>query len=56
MFNRNSVTLEQYDNATKALYTALTGKEPEADFIKMENDRWFMVTRSVLEAAGLKVP
>lgn len=50
------ITSDQFDNAAKALYTSITGNEPESDFVKFENDRWYVLARIVLEGAGLRVP
>ena len=53
---RAEVTLLQFDDAARALAEHVTGEKPGQDFVKVENDRWFVLARVVLEGAGLRVP
>lgn len=50
------VTQEQFDNAAMSLCAHVTGEQPGADFVKLENDHWFVMARIVLEGAGVRVP
>lgn len=53
---RNRISQEQFDNAAKALYEFMTGSSAGNDFIKVENDQWFVLARVCLEGAGVRVP
>lgn len=53
---RVEVTQDQFDDAARALSEYITGEKQGQDFVKVENDRWFVLARVVLEGAGLRVP
>lgn len=58
MFGRKEpsrpVSQEEYDEAVRALMRQVTGKEPEDDYITVENDHYWVLARAVLESVGLK--
>lgn len=58
MWKRKSrtVTEEEFDESAKALYRFLTNSEPPDDFIKVENDFFWVVARVALEGAGFSLP
>lgn len=49
------VSQNQFDAAAGALYAYVMGEAPPDDFVRVENDQFFVVARVVLEGAGFEV-
>ena len=52
----NVLTQEQFDDSAKALFEWITGEPVPEDFISIEYDRFWAMSRVALEGAGLEVP